>query len=445
MASSSPVSAAGGSVMELVRPSRGLRVLAMVVAGLIGTLVVVLYVTPWQQSVPGSGRVIAYAPDERQQNIEAPIDGRVLRWYVQEGSLVKTGEPLVELSDNDPDVMQRLRTERDAVAARLDAARARALAMESRVDSLQSSRRSAMVAADARVLMAEQRVTAAAQAVEAARAALHAAEMNTERQQTLQGQGLASQRQLELAELESARGQTEVARAQATLLAAQSELESFRAERLKVNNDATATVNDAVASRQMAEGEVANASAELARIEGRLARQSAQVITSPKDGVVLRVIANGHTGEIVKAGDLLATLVPDTTDRAAEIWVSGNDLPLVQNDRLARIQFEGWPALQFSGWPSIAVGTFPAKVLWVDAADNGMGKFRVVLGPPEPNAWPSAVYLRQGARAHGWVLLGQVRLGYELWRQFNAFPPSLPEEPSQYTSQASKADSKGDK
>jgi hypothetical protein len=26
----------------------------------------------------------------------------------------------------------------------------------------------------------------------------------------------------------------------------------------------------------------------------------------------------------------------------------------------------------------------------------------------------------------GWILLDRVRLGYELWRQFNGFPPRLP-------------------
>ena len=31
--------------------------------------------------------------------------------------------------------------------------------------------------------------------------------------------------------------------------------------------------------------------------------------------------------------------------------------------------------------------------------------------------------LRQGVRTNGWVLLGQVPLGYELWRQINGFPP----------------------
>jgi hypothetical protein len=33
--------------------------------------------------------------------------------------------------------------------------------------------------------------------------------------------------------------------------------------------------------------------------------------------------------------------------------------------------------------------------------------------------------LRQGARANGFVLLDQVSLGYELWRQANAFPPTV--------------------
>jgi membrane fusion protein, adhesin transport system len=417
------------SPMTLVRPTRWSRVLAAVIAGTIIIAGVALYVTPWQQSAPGSGRVIAYAPDERQQNVEAPIEGRVLRWYVTEGVAVGAGDPIVELSDNDPDVLQRLKTERDAVAARVDAARARALSLEARVDALRTSRTSALTAADARLWMATQRVTGAAQAVQAAQATSKAAELNVVRQRTLRDKGLASERQMELAELESTRAQTELERARIALVAAESERAATEADKLKIASDTSAATSDAQASTQAAEAEVANASAELARIEVRLARQSAQVVSAPKSGVVLRVIANGHTGEIVKAGDVLATLVPDTDDRAVEVWVSGNDLPLIQPGAEARIQFEGWPALQFSGWPSIAVGTFTARVLVVDAADGGAGTFRVLLAPNAKGDWPAPIYLRQGARAHAWILLGQVPLGYELWRQFNSFPPSLPREP----------------
>jgi hypothetical protein len=77
----------------------------------------------------------------------------------------------------------------------------------------------------------------------------------------------------------------------------------------------------------------------------------------------------------------------------------------------------------------VAVGTFGGRVALVDAVDNGKGKFRVLIIPDKKDEpWPNVRYLRQGVRAKGWVLLDQVRLGYELWRQFNGFPAtsSLP-------------------
>jgi membrane fusion protein, adhesin transport system len=236
-----------------------------------------------------------------------------------------------------------------------------------------------------------------------------------------------------------------VERMKVTLAAAKSEEVALSADRQKVATDGMASINDARASRSAAEAEVASASAELARIEVRLARQSAQSVVAPRDGTVFRIVANGHSGEIVKAGDMLAVIVPDTTDRAVEVWISGNDMPLVHEGATARIQFEGWPALQFSGWPSVAIGTFAARVSFVDSTDNGAGQFRIVLVPAEGAVWPAPVYLRQGVRAQGWVQLGKVKLGFELWRQFNGFPPSLPKDPGKDKSQDRGQDKSQDK
>ena len=104
-----------------------------------------------------------------------------------------------------------------------------------------------------------------------------------------------------------------------------------------------------------------------------------------------------------------------------------------------RVQFEGWPAIQFSGWPSVAVGTFGASVRLVDATDDGKGKFRIVVVPE--GEWPPPAYLRQGVRAHGWVLLGRVKLGYELWRRMNGFPPTV-DPPQSIAGDKNKADDK---
>ncbi len=422
--------APSSTAMDLVQPSRASRVLARLIVGGLVLVVAVLYFTPWQQSALGSGRVVAYAPEERRQDLEAPTEGRIVRWYVREGSIVKKGDPVVDLSDNDPDILARLRTERDAVAARREAALARAGSLEARIGSVDDSRRSGIEAAESRILMAAQRVEAAAQALSLAEATLAIATANVERQTPLAAKGLTSQRQLELTQLEETRARTEVQRAKVALTAARSEGTAIASDRRKVGNDGAASVSDARASRSSAQAEVASVSAELARIEGRLAKQSAQSVVAPRDGTVLRIVANGNTGEVVKTGDVLAVLVPDTTERAVEIWVTGNDMPLVQPGAQARLQFEGWPALQFSGWPSVAVGTFAGRVAFVDSSDNGAGLFRVVVVPDQGTVWPAPEYLRQGVRTKSWVQLGRVRLGYELWRQFNGFPPSLAKEPS---------------
>ncbi|MCM0606525.1 MAG: hypothetical protein KA715_10585 [Xanthomonadaceae bacterium] len=93
-----------------------------------------------------------------------------------------------------------------------------------------------------------------------------------------------------------------------------------------------------------------------------------------------------------------------------------------------RLQFEGWPAIQFAGWPSVAVGTFGGVVKVVDPSDNGSGLFRILVNEdPEDKPWPQFPYLRQGARATGWVLLNRVTIGFEIWRRLNGFPSEFKE------------------
>jgi adhesin transport system membrane fusion protein len=409
-------------VSPLAETPRALRVLARLLAISGAVFFGGLVIIPWQQSVDGTGRVVAFAPIERQQEIDAPIEGRVTRWYVQEGSRVKKGQLLVELTDNDPDILKRLEEERTAVVARKDAAVSRATSIQARQKSLDSSRSAGIRAANNRVNMAQERTRAARQTLEAAKAAQQTAQLNIDRQTRLAEQGLASTRAVELAQLEAVRSSTEIERALASLQAAQSEEMALDADRFRVEHDLTAAIDDARAAEAGALAEEATTAAELARLEVRLARQSTMELRSPGDGTVLRLLS-GQGNAFVKAGEPLVNIVPDTTDRAVELWVDGNDMPLLSEGRAVRLQFEGWPAVQFTGWPSVAVGSFGGTIALIDAADNGTGQFRILVKPDETDEWPSPLYLRQGVRVNGFVLLDQVKLGYELWRRFNGFPP----------------------
>lgn len=406
----------------LIAPApRATIVLARLLLTLSLVVAAALVFAPWMQTATGAGRVVALSPVERQQTIQSPLEGRIVRWHVVEGSRVQAGDPIVDLADIDPQMLARIAQERDALLSRIEAAQARAEAVEARLSSLGGSRRAGMNAADLRGSMATERRRAAAQALDAAIAAEKTAKLNIERVAALTQSGLRSRRDLELAELDEVRTRTDVDRARATLEAAKSEEVAIRADATKVGTDASATIEDARAGRAGAQAELAAASAELARIEVRLSRQRAQAVKAPRDGTIMRLLANNEA-EMLRAGAPLAILIPDTDARAVELWVDGNDAPLISAGRHVRLQFEGWPAVQFAGWPSVAVGTFGGVVSLVDAHDDGKGRFRVLVTPDNGEPWPVGAFLRQGTRANGWVLLNRVRLGYELWRQFNGFP-----------------------
>lgn len=175
--------------------------------------------------------------------------------------------------------------------------------------------------------------------------------------------------------------------------------------------------------------EEAEAAAGLAKAEVDFSRQQLQVVTAPRDGRILRILLGSGTTN-VKVGEKLVEFVPDTEDHAVELFIDGNDLPLVYKGRKVRLQFEGWPSVQFSGWPSVAIGSFGGIVSVVDPSVSKNGQFRVIVKPDkEDMPWPDQRFLRQGARTVGLVLLDRVTLGYEFWRQINGFPKSMDEAP----------------
>jgi multidrug resistance efflux pump len=282
----------------------------------------------------------------------------------------------------------------------------------------------AIDAANKRLAMAGDRITVAKRTADAAAAAAKTARWQADRQRALVSQGLVSQRQVELADLDATRSVAEVDRAKAQLALSRSEQAAIDADRLKVEADTMAVIQDLLAQQSAADSEVASATAEIQRMGNRLARQQNLTVVAPKDGIVLQILVREGI-DMVKSGDALAVLVPATTERAVEVWIDGRDAPLVRKGALVRMQLEGWPALQFSGWPVLAVGTFEGQVAFVDATDNGKGYFRVLVQQVPGARWPDRELLRQGVRAQAWFQLGQVRLGYELWRQFNGFPPML--------------------
>ncbi len=391
-------------------------------------LLLFLAITPWQQNIRGVGRVIAYLPAERQQAISAPVEGRISQWLVKEGSAVKKGQIIAQLLDNDPLILERLHNEQLALLDRQTAVENRVETFREQLRMSELARPQALSAAQSRIAMAKQREQAARQALLASNAAEKTATLNLARHSQLQSKGLSSNRTLELSQLESAQRHAEVMRSQASLQSALSEITAMEADFAKLTADTNAAVQKARAELNKAIEDQNYVKADLLKLQSRMAKQKNLTIAAPRDGIVLRLLANPNA-ELLKSGQAIAILVPHTSARAVELWVDGNDLPLVISGSPVRLQFEGYPSIQFGGWPEFSMGSFAGKVTLIDSTDDGNGHFRLLVTPdPHDLPWPSDRFLRQGVRTNGWVLLGRVTLGYELWRIFNNFPPLvLPE------------------
>lgn len=420
------------TVMTKVARPRWLGRVGWVITILFFIMPFAMLFVPWQQNIKAAGRVQAFAALEREQAIKAPLSGRVVRWRVQEGSHVNAGDPLVEISDIDPNLVGRLQQERNGLQGKYDAAVEKVRSYEQQVSNLEATRDLAVTAATHRLEMTREKVKSAAATLDASRAALKAAIAQLQRYKTLEADGLVSRRDYEVAERDHELSRTSVDSAEASLKATQNELQAMEAELKRIRTESDSKIDSARATLNEAQGLVQESLASLAKLDVSISRQQSQLVSAPRDGYVFRLSAN-QDGEIVKAGDSLMVLVPKTDNPSVELWIDGNDAPLVRLGSPVRLQFEGWPAVQFVGWPSVAVGTFGGRVALIDSTDNGKGQFRVLVVPDEAESqWPDSRYLRQGVRAKGWVLLNQVTVGYEVWRQLNGFPPVIaPTEPKQ--------------
>lgn len=381
---------------------------------------------PWQQNISADGQVVALDPELREQQITAPIKGRAIKWYVQEGDLVEAGQLIVELSDIDPDYALRLEARRLATMDQI-AAQERQVAMyEGQVgafkEALEVVRRSNAL----RVEAADQVIIAAQQKLHASREGRRVAELQDNRVRQLQAEGLSSQRDLELAELQRLTAGNQVGMKAASVSEARAAREAVRAEGLRAEAEAQAKIASAEASLSKARSELAMTRTDLLAVESEISRQKARFVRAPQRAWIVRVTGQ-RDGAIYDIGTPLAVIAPDTPDRAVALRIGGNDAPIVRVGSKVQLQFEGWPAVFFSGWPELSSGTFIGVISAMDALTQPDGTFRAfVVADAEAERWPDPAILRQGVRVRAWVLGERVPLGYELWRVFNGFPPDLP-------------------
>ncbi len=420
----------------LKTPNAG-RILARWLLG-IGFVFFLFLFLPWQQNIRGTGKVTAFAPENRPQTVESAIAGRISSWKVREGQFINQGDTiltLAEIKDKyfDPNLLLRLEEQIQAKVNSIEAKQKKADALRTQIQALRDAFRVKQQQTENKLLQTQLKLTSDSVDFEAEKIRFQNFQNQYERNKKLYDAGNIAltkfqdiESKFQESKMKRISAENKFLEAKAELINARVAITGVAAEYEDKISKAESDLNATLAELFDGEGGLSKMKNEYANMSIR--NQQYQV-TAPQSGYLVKAMKAG-IGETIKEGEAVVTIMPAAPDIAVEMYVKAMDVPLISKGRHVRIQFDGWPALQFSGWPSVSVGTFGGEVQVIDYVNSQQGKFRILVTPdPDDEPWPGQ--LRIGSGTKGWVMLETVPIWYEIWRQLNGFPPSLYEAPQE--------------
>lgn len=413
-------------VMSYEPKNRGKKILAISFL----TILVLLIFLPWTQNIQSNGNVSTLNPQQRPQQINSAIAGRVSHWNVKDGDFVSKGDTLVRITEIkeeylDPSQIIRVDEQINAKDAAIDFYSNKADAAGSQSLALSNSQKLKLDQLINKIKQNELLVQSDSISYVAAENQLKIAFQQLRRQQQLYDAGLKSLTEFEQRQQAYQDALSKKIGAENSFYNSRNELLNVKIDRSAIEQEFTEKILKVQGDRFSTLSDMATTRSEVAKLKNQLSnyqlRRDFYVIIAPQSGQVIRTSKAG-IGETLKEGDPLLEIVPLVFDVAVEIFVDPVDLPLINKGQKVRLQFDGFPAIVFSGWPASSYGTFGGKISAVDPSIGTNGKFRAWVVPDEKDKpWPGQIKFGSGAK--GIALLKDVPVLYELWRQLNGFPP----------------------
>ncbi|MFY7844958.1 HlyD family secretion protein [Chryseobacterium gambrini] len=385
---------------------------------------------PWTQNIKVMGNVSTLYQEQRPQQLNSPIPGRIIKWYVKNGDYVKKGDTLLQLSEVkedylDPLLVKRTEMQVEAKKGVRDYYEAKVGTTNSQLQALNSARDLKLNQLKVKISQLNNKLAGEEAELEAAKNELRMTSDQYERQKKMYDEGLVSLTQFQQ---RSVSYQNTLAKKTAT----ENKLAQTRQEIVNVSIEQNATIQDyneklskTEGDRFQSMGQIEGSDGDIAKLENQVAnykaRQGLYFVIASQDGQVVQINKAG-IGEILKDGESIGIIVPEKVDYAVEIYIKPVDLPLVKEGQRVMCIFDGFPAIVFSGWPNSSYGTFAGKVIAVENNISANGMFKaLVIQDKNEKQWPPKI--KMGTGVQGIAILNDVPIWYELWRNINGFPP----------------------
>lgn len=397
--------------------------------GILFAFIIVLFL-PWTQNIRAKGSVTTLRQEERPQELNTIIAGRVEKWYVKEGDFVKKGDTILQLGEVkaeyfDPKLLERTQAQIVAKQMAMDSYKQKANTAKDQISAIEKARDLKLNQLDIKT-----RQQLLKQLIDSNDVVAVTNEWQIAKRQLEAAKAMLDSGVIALVDFE--RRKATYQNAIAKKISAENKFlqtrQDFNAIRLEINftiQEYADKIAKAQGERFASMSNISTGAADVSKLENLYSnydiRNKLYYITSPQNGQITKAKKAG-IGEMVKEGEMLVEIVPEKPQLAVELYVDPMDLPLLNEGQPIQFIFDGYPAIVFSGWPAASYGTFSGIISVIERSASENGKFRLLaIEDKIEKPWPSQ--LRIGGGASGIALLKNVSIGYELWRNINGFPP----------------------
>jgi multidrug resistance efflux pump len=398
-------------------------------AGIIVFFAVILFL-PWTQNVKAKGTITTLYQEQRPQDINSPIPGKIMKWWVKEGDFVKKGDTILQISEIkedylDPNLVNRTQQQVDAKKGTIAYYQGKITTLNTQISALNTAKKLKIEQLNNKLRQLDNKLTGERAELQAVNNEFDLAKDQYNRQQKMFEEGLVSQTQLQQRNLSYQNALAKKIMVENKLAQTQQEVTNVKIEQNGVEQEYAEKISKAEGERFQSMSQIATGQGDVAKLENQVSnytiRNGMYIILAPQDGQITQAKKSG-IGEILKDGERIVIIVPTRVNYAVEMFVRPVDLPLISVGQKVRFTFDGFPAIIFSGWPNSSYGTFGGKIIAFENNISPNGLFRVLVAEDMTDRqWPEQIKIGSGASAI--ALLKDVPIWYELWRNINGFPP----------------------
>jgi len=371
---------------------------------------------PWTQNIRARGYVTTLRQENRPQELNSVIGGKIAKWYVKEGDLVQTGDTIAQLTEIkdsylDPNLIGRTQDQISAKTNGINQYRLKVEAIQNQISALEQG-------LQVKTRQLTIKVVSDSMDAMAAENEYAIAETQLKRASIMKDSGLMSTLQIE----------QRIQAKQSSLakkITAANKFVNAKSEINQILQEYNEKIYKARSEMASANSEIAAGEAEIAKLNNQASnyvmRNNFYYLLAPQSGQIVKA-AKAGINEIIKEGEKIAEIVPSSPSHAVEIFVPAIDIPLLSLHQEVKFLFDGYPAILFSGWPGASYGIFSGQIVAIENTTDAKGNFRVLVAEDKTSKpWPKT--LKMGVGASSIALLKNVSVWYELWRNVNGFPP----------------------